>query len=383
VNVLFALRRIGPYHDARLKASAACGPKLHVLETRPQSTEYPWSFHPSSCYTIRQLTDQPNTEKDPPLAALWSQLTELLERIRPEVVVSVGWADRSYQALLALAHNHGVPAVLISDSRHRDELRRAYKEMIKRQLLKGYSSAIVAGQESRNYLTSLGFPAEAIFQPWDVVDNGFFSQAAAVNGPRLPHFLCVSRLVPKKNHSMLLQAYATYQRNGGSWGLKLVGSGPLESIIRAQIEQLPYPDRVQLLPFSQLEQLGRLYGQASASILASNNDQWGLVVNEAMAAAIPCLVSSSCGCAIDLVEHGVSGWCFSPTAPLSLATLLIKVEQQTPAERMAMQQAAVQQLANFSPDSFAAGFECAVQQAIAQPRFSRRAAFTARLLARR
>jgi glycosyltransferase involved in cell wall biosynthesis len=377
--VLLALHRIGPYHRVRL-AAAVAGLELTVLQTRPQSQEYGWIFDPAGPYKLANLSGAPSKEFDPSWRLLVDQLEALLDRIKPQAIVSVGWADRAYQGLLLLAHQRRIPVVLVSDSRQWDESRTTPKEWLKRQLLRGYSSALVAGQESRAYLMGLGFPPAAIFQPWDVVDNSFFAQAAAQAAPRQPHFLCVSRLVAKKNHLGLLKAYAAYQLQGGRWGLKLVGGGPLEPAIRTQIATLPDPSRVRLLPFCQLEQLGRFYGQASAFVLASYTDQWGLVVNEAMAAGLPCLVSSACGCASDLIEHGVTGWCFDPCSPSALAALMLQAERQKLSECTAMQQAARQRLQGFTPEAFAAGLQHALKWAIARPRFSRRAALTASLL---
>ena len=381
MRVLLALHRIGPYHHTRM-AAAAKHLQLHGLETRPQSAEYPWDFQPAAAYAIYQLSGQLHPEADPPPYSLRCQLQALMGEVQPQAIVSVGWADRAYQQLLVLAQQRRIPVVLISDSRLRDEPRSAAKEWLKVQLLRGYSAALTAGQESRAYLEELGFPPAAISQPWDVVDNAFFAQAASGAAPRQPHFLCVSRLVAKKNHADLLQAYATYQRQGGNWGLQLVGSGPLEPEIHAQIAALPAPARVQLLPFCQLEQLGRLYGQASAFVLASSTDQWGLVVNEAMAAGLPCLVSSACGCAVDLIDHNRTGWCFDPSSTQALTELMHTAEHQPPAQRAAMVAAARQLLEAFTPQAFAHGLLAAVEQATCQPRFSRRAALTADLLSR-
>ena len=380
MRVLLALRRIGPYHHVRFHAASKTL-QLHVLETRPESVEYPWQFHPAGPYAIHRLSGQPHPEADPPADVLQPQLERLLDQLQPQAIVSVGWADRAYQQLLVLAHQRRIPVVLISDSRQRDEPRSAIKEWIKRQLLRGYSAALVAGQESRAYLTNLGFPEGAITQPWDVVDNAFFAGAAAQQGPRQPHFLCVSRLVSKKNLLGLLQAYATYQEQNGQWGLRLVGSGPLQPTIEAAIAQLPNPARVELLPFCQLEELGRVYGQASAFVLASSSDQWGLVVNEAMAAGLPCLVSSACGCAVDLISHGHTGWSFDPTNSAQLTELMHTAELQIPSHREAMVAAARKRLSGFSPERFAEGLLDAITQASVEPRFSRRAALTAQLLA--
>lgn len=381
MRVLLALHRIGPYHHTRM-AAAATHLQLHGLETRPQSAEYPWQFQPQAAYAIHQLRGQLHLEADPPLPSLRRQLQALLVEVQPQVIVSVGWADRAYQLLLVLAQQRQIPLVIVSDSRQRDEPRSAAMEWLKVQLLRGFSAALVAGQESRSYLTGLGFPPAAIFHPWDVVDNAFFQQSAAQATPRQRSFLCVSRLVAKKNHQGLLEAYASYQQQGGSWGLQLVGSGPLEDLLRAQIAALPYPQRVQFLPFCQLEEVGRLYGQASAFVLASSTDQWGLVVNEAMAAGLPCLVSSACGCAVDLIDHNRTGWCFDPTNTQALTQLMHTAERQPPDQRAVMVAAARRRLEAFTPQAFTQGLLAAVDQACSQPRFSRRSALTADLLSR-
>ena len=384
MRVLIALHRIGPYHHARFQAAARLI-DLQVLETRSSSQEYPWQFQADADYDRHLLNGQPSPEADPPLPELDGQLAELLDELQPQVVVSVGWADRAYQRLLIACHKRRIPIVIVSDSRQRDEPRSAANEWIKRQLLRGYSAALVAGSESRAYLTKLGFPADAITQPWDVVDNDLFAASASPSSTvsSSPHFLCVSRLVEKKNHRGLLAAFANYQHQGGSWGLTLIGSGPLDPELRKGISHLPDPGRVMLQPFQQLHDLKASYAQASAFVLASSTDQWGLVVNEAMAAGLPCLVSNACGCTVDLIDHGRTGWCFDPSDPQVLAGLMHQAERQSPQARAAMQQAARERLEGFSLQAFAEGLQQALEWASAQPRFSGRAALTAAILSRR
>ena len=388
--VLLVLHRIGPYHHARFAAIARRLP-LEVLETRPESQEYPWRPGRDPGYPVHRLHGACDPEQDPPTAELDRQLAALLEQRRPRVIVSVGWADRAYQRLLLAASRRRLPLVIVCDSRWRDEPRRRPKEWLKRQLLRGYSAALVAGQESRAYLERLGLPPPLIQQPWDVVDNDLF--ATATDPPRNPvspepdlaplgpHLLCVSRFVAKKNHLGLLAAYARYQRQGGRWGLRLIGSGPLEPAIRAAAARLTAPQRLRIDPFLQLEQLLPAYGAASGFVLASHTDQWGLVVNEAMAAGLPVLVSSACGCHADLITPGVTGFDFDPADDAALTALMHRLERQTPAERAAMLAAGRGRLQQqFSLEACAAGLERAVQQASQRPRHSRRAALTARLL---
>ena len=385
--VLVLLHRVGPYHHARFQAAAkALQPPLLVLQTRPNSQEYPWSFSvEGAAYTLLSLSGGLDPEQDPPTPLLWKQLSALLDEHQPAVIVSVGWADQAYLSLLALSQQRKIPLVVVSDSCREDSPRSSLKEWLKRQLLRGYSSALVAGSRSRNYIVQLGIEAEAIHQPWDVVDNKLIAQLAAQAESGAPPaderpFLCVGRLIQEKNHAVLLQAFAHYQLQGGRRDLLLVGHGPLEEAIRAECAKLPRPESVKLIPFVELEQLACYYGQAHALVLPSRKDTWGLVVNEAMAAELPAVVSSACGCVDDLIEHGVTGWRFSSDDTWELAQCLCEVDVQPLDERQHMTTMARSRLDGFGPESFANGLKNACMNAISRPKYSFRSQLLAHLL---
>ncbi len=372
--VLIALHRVGPYHHARFQAAAAALPcPLLVLQTRPQSQEYPWSFVvEAAAYTLLSLEGALSPEKDPPKSVLRHQLEELLDRYRPSVIVSVGWADRAYLQLMRLAQQRSIPLVVVSDSRCQDSVRSPWKEWLKRQLIRGYSAGIVAGTQSRAYLRQLGMKAEAIQQPWDVVDNELFAQLSAdatleSQSPGDRPFLCVGRFIHEKNHALLLQAFSIYQSMGGVRPLLLVGCGPLEDEIRSTCSNLPRPELVRICPFSQLEQLASYYAHSHALVLPSKKDTWGLVVNEAMAAGLPVIVSNSCGCADDLLENGTEGLCFSSQDADELVLCLQKLDMQTPYERNIMTTLARRKLSSFSPESFAIALYKAYRRATMNP----------------
>jgi len=379
MRALIALHRIGPYHDCRF-AALANHINLHVVETRPYSEEYPWQYEPKQNYPIYKLKGHLQPEDDPPRKLLKQQLEDIIDVIQPNVIVTVGWNDQSYQTLLFLANLSNIPVLLVSDSRASDEPRSIFKEWIKSILIKGFASALVAGEESRSYLQKLSFPSDAIFQPWDVVNNEYFSANLFEHELRKQHFLCVSRLVPKKNHIGLLDAFSKYQYQGGNWGLHIVGSGPLESEIFNQISQLPHPNKVKIYPFCQLDELRRHYAEASVFILPSITDQWGLVVNEAIASGLPCIVSNTCGCTIDLIHHLSSGWVFSPSDSHELTSLLFIAEQQTPSERKSMTENASKRLNRYSIQAFCNGITKAMDYSLIHPRTSLRATALSLLL---
>lgn len=380
--LLLALHRVGPYHRARFAALAHHSP-LVVVETRPHTREYPWDLESASGYRLERLAGHPDADHDPPAAAIDHQFDDLIAQHQPRALISVGWADRSYQRLLLAAHRHRLPLILVSDSRHEDGPRTPLGEWPKRLLLSGYSAALVAGVQSRAYLERLGFPSAAVFQPWDVVDNEAWRPDAAslpLEQREPPHWLCVSRFVAKKNHRTLLEAFGLYQQAGGRWGLHLIGEGPLESAVHGWIRALPDPSAVRILPFLQFVDLRHHYHAARGLILASNSDQWGLVVNEAMAAGLPVLVSSACGCALDLVEDGRSGLLLTPDQPTQIASQLSRFEQLRSPQLTNLVHAASAAVATFNLEAFVTGLLAAETRARQYPRFARRACRMARLL---
>ncbi len=97
----------------------------------------------------------------------------------------------------------------------------------------------------------------------------------------------------------------------------------------------------------------KLSVSSEAFVMPSTTDQWGLVVNEAMASGLPVLVSTGCGCAADLVEEGVNGFAFDPTSVKELAGLLARLCLATPDRRAAMGAASRQRISAWSPQTFA------------------------------
>ena len=85
--------------------------------------------------------------------------------------------------------------------------------------------------------------------------------------------------------------------------------------------------RVLMPGFKQYLELPLSYGLAQAFILASTTEQWGLVVNEAMASGLPVLVSDCYGCARDRVQHGVNGYTVEPRDVRALTGLMVRLAE--------------------------------------------------------
>jgi glycosyltransferase involved in cell wall biosynthesis len=272
------------------------------------------------------------------------------------------------------------PAILMSDSTADDCRRTFLGERIKSAVVRLYSSALVGGSRHRTYACSLGMPEDRIFLGYDAVDNGYFEEGAkaarsnsadaerALGIPAGPYFLASSRFIEKKNLFGLLDAFARYRARVPvrGWSMVILGDGELRASLEARRAELNLVPDVHFPGFKQYDQLPMWYGRSSCFVHASTTEQWGLVVNEAMAAGLPVLVSRRCGCVPDLVEEGVNGFSYDPHDTESLAQLMFSIAHGD-ADREAMGRASQRIIANWGPERFASGLVQAVQAALAAP----------------
>ena len=374
MKILIVLRNIGPYHNSRFESLTNSKIKISVFETRPQSREYLWSLSDNYKYDVYKFPTSSFSEKDIPNKEIDLFYKRLIPSIQPDAIVSIGWADKSYQRLLLFGNIYKIPVVIVSDSiinTEKHNKRLFIKEFIKKIILKGYSSAFVAGTESKDYLVKLGFNERKIFAPWDVVDNDFYkNHVSEYKITKENYFLCVSRLLERKNLLNLIKSFEHYQKNGGRWGLKIIGSGDQYTKLIQESEIISNKNKFEILNWLQIDELVNYYKSASAFILPSYFDNWGLVVNEAIASGLPCIVSKNCGCAKDLIVHNVSGLIFDPYDVKELSLFMQIIENKDKNEIKKMIEIANLNLENYDLNSFSINLKKAINEAIKKPRYS-------------
>ncbi len=343
VTVAIQYPSLGPNHPARLDAivrAAPEGARVVAMEMFARDSDYLWEPVTAVGAWQRRTVLGCDSARGRRLSrelqqAVWSSLDD----IAPDVLVVNGWGHAESRASLAWLHRHRRAWVLLSDSSRADRRRLRPLELYKRWLLRGCRAAFVAGSPQARYAIELGVPASSVFHPGScVVDNELFKREATRArqqggelraGLGLPqrYFLSVARWIAKKNLPFLVRAWDRFRSRPGAepFGLVLCGSGPEEARIRDEVARARHQG-VALVPFQPPARLAVLYGLASCFVLASSHfEQWGLVVNEAMASGLPVLVSRVCGAAEDLVREGENGFTFDPGDVERLAEMMCRL----------------------------------------------------------
>lgn len=373
-----------PYHHARWDACAVVtGSETHLVELTDRDEFKVLEFAKDAHFHRHTLF--PKT--DPQGAPLARRMGDKLDEIRPDVVCVSGWGLEVSLAAMKWAAARSVPIVMLSESNEFDEVRSNIKEWIKRRLVGLCSAGLAGGSPQADYLQKLGLPRERVFKGYDIVDNDYFArESAKALGCRreqlgLPqrYFLACARFGKKKNLQGLIRAYARYRqlleaprstldaRRSTIFDLVIAGEGKERALLEETIKDCRVLDHVHLVGAKGYAKLPAYYAHAEAFIHASTTEQWGLVVNEAMASGLPVLVSNRSGCATDLVKDGENGWTFDPSNEQQMADLMLRVYSDEGA-RVRMGSRSREIIAEWGPKRFATSISLAVKAALDAPR---------------
>jgi 1,2-diacylglycerol 3-alpha-glucosyltransferase len=374
IAVLFI--NYGPYHLARLQSlHELCqqnDTRVTALELARTESTYAWRADiddlPFSLITL--LPDQVLQQVS--LSKVIQRLFQQLNQLNPDTVAIAGYNHPALLAALVWCRLRGKPAVLMSASWDQTPAPTGWQRQLKRMLIGQYKAALVGGTPQKRCLENLGMSADQIFVGYNVVNNAVFHPSRIAHHPNpcdRPFFLMVVRYIPEKNLPNFLQAYAQYcaQAQAQAWDLVLCGNGPLKPQVDAQIAELNLGERIHQPGFLQQAELMPYFAHAQCLLLPSISETWGLVINEAMAAGLPVLVSNKCGCHADLLVEGETGFTLQPEDPTAMAEKLLRISSD-PSTAQQMGAAALQHIQKYAPETFARGLFQAAQTALANTR---------------
>lgn len=119
--------------------------------------------------------------------------------------------------------------------------------------------------------------------------------------------LFVGKLTPRKHPEAMLHLAAEC---GRTVHVALVGSGPLEAQLRAEAARAGLGN-VSFHGFVNQRRIAEVYALADVFVMPSEDEPWGLVLNEAMAAGVAPVVCSDIGASADLIRDGETGFTFA------------------------------------------------------------------------
>lgn len=192
-----------------------------------------------------------------------------------------------------------------------------------RRKLSDAAAVVTVSDYNRAYLRDTFGPAasrvERIYNGLDLAQLAF-----ALPVDRHPHVVAVGRLVEKKGFADLIDACAVLARRHRDLRCAIIGSGPLEEALHAQVRDLGLEAVVELLGPRPLREV-LVYVQAAAVLAApcvigadGNRDGLPTVLLEAMALGTPCVATNLTGIP-EAIRDGQTGLLVPQHDPAALA----------------------------------------------------------------
>lgn len=273
-----------------------------------------------------------------------------------------GWQVAAYWQAVREAKAAGVEVWLRGESNDLAPVpwwKMPIKRALLGQLFKRVDRFLYIGSANKRLYEKFGVPDQKLFPaPYAVDNERFGQQAEALRGHRsairsqwsIPEdafvVLFCGKFIPKKRAADLIEAAKLLNSSLPAPSSKLhllfVGSGELGADLRGNCRVVfdaenlssSLVTRHASLPvasfagFLNQTQVSRAYVAADVLVLPSDyNETWGLVVNEAMASGLPCIVSDRCGCAEELGKLD-SNAIYQCGAIRQLANLLIEFDEK-------------------------------------------------------
>jgi glycosyltransferase involved in cell wall biosynthesis len=160
---------------------------------------------------------------------------------------------------------------------------------------------LAATERARTCLLLEGAPADRVLvcPPGAARERPSSPSSSSTPASRQPLVLSAGRLVWEKGHQDVLRAVALLRLGGDAdVCVRIVGTGPDETKLRAYARELGIGDAVEFAGFIPHERMADVYREASCMVLASLptwcwEEQFGMVLAEALAAGLPIVASRS------------------------------------------------------------------------------------------
>lgn len=262
-------------------------------------------------------------------------LLNIIRKIKPDVLITEGffqWTPfvQLYGWFFRVPVFVGYERTLYTE-RHNS----IFKTFLRKLQDKSIAGYLVNGTETKKYLLSLGISEEKIFvggmsadstglrasiKKWAIEEKqSFKSKYISSNNGLI--FLFTGQMILRKGVNYLLNAWVKHTQLYPDDKLVLVGGGVF--LERWKKEYSNYSSII-FEGTVAYDEIYKYYAIADVYILPTIEDNWSLVVPEAMACGLPVATSIYNGCHVELIQDGENGFVFDTFNQESITNVLAK-----------------------------------------------------------
>ena len=314
--------------------------QLHAIELFGKGSPYSFDEFDDQYFWWRCLFPDSNAaELSTPKIA--TELFNSLNALNPDVIITSPITFFAGALGLRWAKKNKKKHILFDDAKPRAQFKRSLLVRWIRDTLTAQVDALwLPSTEYNGEYPTLSRSKTLFFYGFNCVDNAFFRSSLPKEFTSKT-VVCIARLVPVKNLDRLLHAWKIIEANVNDWNLCIIGDGPLYETLLQLITQLELK-HVAVKGAVNYPLLPEYLYSAETLILPSLSETWGLVVNEAMAAGLPVLLSDKVNAAETLLKDGVNGYVFNPNEVGDIADAIGRFIKLDTSEKFRMSEQSLQ-----------------------------------------
>jgi len=277
-----------------------------------------------------------------------------LWRFRPDVVVSGQLGLASVLAAIYCLLRRDAALVLWLTLSEVSELSRGWiRRRLRGWLLARADALMVNGESGARYARAFGAADAKIFRVHQAVDIAAFAAPGERPAEAAHRLVFVGSLAPRKGLEPFLTHLGRWAAAHPERSVELRVAGAAAESRQTAAPDLPDNLHIRWLGDVAYERVPEVYADAGILAFPTLSDEWGLVVNEAMAAGVPVLGSVYSQAVAELVEDGRTGWTFRPDRADECLDAIERALTAPEAELAAMRNACRERIAEFSFEAVA------------------------------
>jgi glycosyltransferase involved in cell wall biosynthesis len=254
-------------------------------------------------------------------------LNALLKKEKPYRIIVSGFSSATVKTWWHTRFNNAKYIIWSGTIKKQGRNDQLHRRMIRKFLVRNASAFVSYGTLAKKYLESLGAPSALISIGINTVDTAFFASAtlserSRITGKEKYHLTYTGYLVPRKNVTALLDVVKNLASVRKDFCLDIIGDGSDREKMELYAKQQKLENFVVFHGFKQKNELPALLAESNVFLFQTGFDIWGLTLNEAMAAGIPCIASVNAGAVADLVKQGENGYVADFAHPESVVNII-------------------------------------------------------------
>jgi glycosyltransferase involved in cell wall biosynthesis len=251
-------------------------------------------------------------------------IIKTIKIVKPDVIITNGFGQWTFFALFYKLTNSVKIVVCYERTYHTERKAQLFRKLFRKMVVRFVDAFSCNGSLSYQYTKSLGVPDKKITIGQMAADIAGLTKKASTlskldietirgkwENPELV-FLSAGKLNKRKGVNELINSWSHLEKDvPGDWRLVIIGDGSMARELEERARAMNLKKAV-FAGSIDYDSIATYYAAADVFVMPTLEDNWSLVVPEAMACGLPILCSCYNGCYPELIEPGGNGWVFDP-----------------------------------------------------------------------